>query len=235
MLKASDQALALGVRVGHNIENIGGMPVTAFDDPRDVAQKLVSSERPLTMLFSNNRHVNSANEAEICNFTQQVNNLKVELIRLSRAGEFKSDSFVANVLNSKDVSQEYERTHTEYKNTQKLVVEIAEVCERAKSAADFAQEQFERQYNIVRRHNPLSSKRAQVEEAHQQLIDRWQVIHQQLDFLHASAQALQEKRAPQICQRRTRRKAKTVLKSDPSWVHGAADVEGVPSILSFYP
>ena len=96
-------------------------------------------------------------------------------------------------------------------------------------------EEYKSSFNIIRRHNPLSSKKAQRIEAQNNLIHRWEVVVQQLYYLHAKADRLLQKRTPIMCKRAAVKKS-TTLKSDPCWVHGGSDAaSGMPDILSFYP
>jgi len=236
VLKTEPEAEQRGVCVGHNLEHIGGTAVCDLGDAKGVFGQLKSAPRPLTIVFSNNKNVGGKHEDSLASTYRTIGVLRLEFCGLRRAGEFQNGEFETVEREHGVVKQLFERTHTEYNNTAAFVNKVEQAIEKSKNDGKAAHDEFNRQFSLVRRHNPLSRKREQRIEAQTNFVTRWEDVTEKLEGILTMAKYLKERRAPHQCERETDTKCKSTLKSDPCWVYGGADqvVTGVPSIASFY-
>jgi len=208
-----------------------------IDDPGVLAKTLKEAPRPLTIMFSNHQNAGLPNEDGLATCQRQINRLRHELLRLRRCGEFKTESFVADrhgTHSNGTTIQRFVKTHSEFERTQNFTQKVEHALEKTRLESREAQNTFMQKFSLIRRHNPLSSKRRDVQAAQTSLIRRWEGVMKQLGVILASAKQLERKRSPQPCERATTIKANSTLRSNPCWVHGGADVAGVPQIGEFF-
>jgi len=236
VLKTQPAAQQLGVRVGHNIEHIGGVAIAKLGHARAVFEHLNSAPRPLTIIFSNNKNVGGKNEDSLAQTYRSIGFLCQEFGALRKAGEFQNNEFETVEKDNGIVMQLFERTHTEYKNTAIFVSKVTTAVEKSKLDGQAAHDEFLKQFSLLRRHNPLSRKREARQDAQTNLVTRCEGVTEKLNGILTMAQYLERRRAPHQCERDADTTCKSTLRTDPCWVYGGADhvVDGVPSITSFY-
>jgi hypothetical protein len=236
VLSVQRTAAHAGVRIGHNIETIGGVEVSDIKTATGIHSCLLSAPRPCLVVFSNNSNVGQPNEDTLSKTYRTINQLKAELSKLRQAGEFQNVDF-ETLDNGTDgnLIQRYERKHTKYQCTVHFRQKVTLVIEQAKVDSKNAQASYMGQFSLVRRNNPLSRNRSQRQSAQLNLIKRWDVVIENLNTLLFMVDHLKQKRAPKVCERATI--CRSTLNSDPCWVYGGADhiVDGLPSIQAFYP
>jgi len=257
VLKVFPKGEERGVRVGHNIEAIGGVRARDKDSAKAVFELLKSAPRPLTIVFSNNKNVGNANEDSLAKTYRTINTLRNEFAALRKSGEYQNDDFETKMSETGSVKQHFVRRHTEYAATTAFVATAEAAAATAADDAKAAEAAFRQQFGLIRRNNPLSRQRGAREDARQNLITWWGSVEDTLAGILAMARHLEQRRAPRPCERDAdisttagsggggggmfgapvETRCKSTLATDPCWVYGGADhvVSGVPSIATFYP